>query len=345
MSLYIKRVRLSDIWDNGITNIVIYNYFREILTQSIGYDILLQNFGGGFIVFSKINTFVISGARAFAVTVEADISRGIPDFEVVGLGSEAVREARKRVRAAIVNQGFSFPQSRVVLNLAPADIRKHGTSLDLPIAIGILSSAGVLPVYAAEKFSIIGELSLSGVIRPVKGIFSMVACGVKNGVKNFIVPYDNAEEAALAEGAAVYPVKSLAEAVRLLKGGPEDLPEGFLNGKNSYAYDQIGGNIVDNICDEYEKYGDFSDVAGQNGAKRALEIAASGGHNILLLGSPGSGKTMLAERLGGIMPPMSFEELFEVLQIYSAAGMLDSFGHIWHRPFRKVSSGVTRAAL
>lgn len=290
-------------------------------------------------MFSKLNTFGISGARVFAITVETDIARGIPNFEVVGLGNEAVRESRKRVRSAIVNQGFPFPQGRITLNLAPAGLRKQGTSLDLPIAVGILMSMGAIPARHFPDCALIGELSLDGGVRGIKGILPMVVLGIRNGIRHFIIPAENEEEALLVkEEISVYPVRSLGEAVLILKSG-KNREGNFFRGKTEK------GKIPFQPGETQPEW-DFSDVAGQEGTKRALEIAASGGHNIIMFGSAGCGKTMMARCLAGIMPPMTFEESFAVSQIYSIAGITENgSAMIRERPFRMVHAGVTRAAL
>ena len=290
-------------------------------------------------MFSKINTFGISGARAFAIAVETDIVRGIPSFEVVGLGNEAVRESRKRVRSAIINQGFPFPQGRITLNLAPAGQRKQGTSLDLPIAAGILMSMGVIPARSFPDCAMVGELSLDGSVRGVKGVLPMIVLGIKNGVRHFIVPAENEEESLLAEeSVSVYPVKNLGEAVAVLKSS-RDRNGNFAKGRTVKKCEPF------KPC-QWKTAWDFADVIGQEGAKRALEIAASGGHNVLMFGSAGCGKTMMARCLAGIMPPMSFDEAFAVSQIYSIAGITENGSAlIRERPFRAVHAGVTRSAL
>ncbi len=297
---------------------------------------------GGVKMFSKVNTFGISGARAFQVFVEADISKGIPYFDVVGLGNEAVKESRKRVRAAIVNGGYQFPLGRITLNLAPAGMRKQGTYLDLAIAVGILRSAGVIK-RNIDEFAVVGELSLNGDVKPVKGILPMIVLGIKKGIKKFIVPYENGNEARSARvfdnNVNVYTVKSLNDAVSVLLGDKLRIYECL-----STAISNNSAQCFDKINLKQYDY-DFCNILGQESAKRALEVAAAGHHNVLMMGSAGSGKTMMARALRSIMKPLSIEESFEVSQIYSIAGLNDEGVLSSEIPFRAVHCGVTRAAL
>jgi len=261
-----------------------------------------------------------SGIDAYLVHVEVDTDRQLPSFTVVGLPDNAVRESRERVMAAIRNSGYQWPRRRVTVNLAPADVRKAGSAFDLPIAVGILVASGQLQTPLLPDFVLLGELSLDGSLRPVHGVLSMATDMGACGIYSMIVPQANAPEAAVANGPVVYPASSLVDAVEILKGSvripPCEICEKALFGKRSTL-------------------GDFSDVRGQEHAKRALEIAAAGAHNILMVGPPGSGKTMLARRLPTILADLSLGEALETTKIYSVAGLLaPGAAVIAERPFR-----------
>ena len=295
---------------------------------------------------SKITTFGLSGTRAFRVTVETDIERGIPYYDIVGLGSETVRESRKRIKSAILNQEFEFPPGHVVQNLAPADIRKTGTGYDLPIAAGILK-AKKGGTGATENIGIIGELSLDGGVLPVKGVLPSVVCGRECGIFDFIVPDGNYEEALMCPGVYIYPAKDLNSAMQAADLNPEDFRKICVKMRESLKTAVESSGAADGEGSEGDDVGhyDFGDVFGQNGAKRALEIAAAGKHNVLMTGSPGCGKTFLAKCFAGILPDMCFEESFDVMQIYSSCGMPRRRDEIFKRPFRVIHQGITRSAL
>ena len=271
------------------------------------------------------------GIDAYLVHVEVDTDRQLPSFTVVGLPDNAVRESRERVMAAIRNSGYQWPRRRVTVNLAPADVRKAGSAFDLPIAVGILVASGQLQTPLLPDFVLLGELSLDGSLRPVHGVLSMATDMGACGIYSMIVPQANAPEAAVANGPVVYPASSLVDAVEILSGSvripPCEICEKALFGKRSTL-------------------GDFSDVRGQEHAKRALEIAAAGAHNILMVGPPGSGKTMLARRLPTILADLSLGEALETTKIYSVAGLLaPGAAVIAERPFRAPHHTVSDAGL
>lgn len=287
-------------------------------------------------MFSRVRTFGLLGTRAFPVFVETDISKGIPNFDMVGMGNEAVKESKKRVKSAIINQGFSFPSGHITQNLSPADVRKQGTIFDLSLALGLISAIMPLNPATLDKTAVLGELSLDGSVLAVKGVLPCIVAGLENGIKRFIVPRDNLEEALTAPNAEILPAKSLGEVIGFFK-----LDEGSLNlriKRSNNNYDLFLKKSVKNDVD-------FADVYGQESVKRALEIAAAGKHNILLTGSPGSGKTMMASCLKTILPPLSFDEYFQVLQIYSSCGLQSEVINSAERPFRTVHQGTTKAAL
>ena len=279
-------------------------------------------------MIAKVRSMGLQGVGGYEVLLEVYISNGLPAFDVVGLPDAAVKEARERVRAAIKNNGCRFPVSRMTVNLAPADKKKAGTLYDLPMLIGILAADGDIDE-PEEDCAFIGELSLSGELRPVYGALPMAIAARRCGVKKFFVPADNASEAAFAEGISVYPVKNVDELMRFLRGELEIEPAA------TPEIETISQHLPD-----------FSDVKGQENVKRALEIAAAGGHNILIVGPPGAGKSMMAKRLPGILPDMSRDEMIQSTEIYSVAGMTNRDRPIVSlRPFRSPHHTVSAAGL
>ena len=279
-------------------------------------------------MFSSVKSLGVSGVGGYPVAVEVYISKGLPSFDIVGLPDAAVKEARERVRAAIKNNGFAFPVSRMTVNLAPADRKKAGTVYDLPILVGILSACGEIKK-PGEDCGFFGELSLTGELRPVSGALPMSIAAMRQGIKRLFVPADNADEAAFAQDISVFPVENVTQLIRHLRGEisipPAKQPE-----------------------PESRPFGmpDFSDVKGQENVKRALEIAAAGGHNVLLVGPPGAGKSMMAKRLPTILPDMSREEMIQTTEIHSVAGLTSRERPIVsQRPFRAPHHTVSAIGL
>ena len=270
-------------------------------------------------MYSKICTCVLQGLNGHIVEVETDLSRGMPVFNIVGLADTAIKESKERVRAAIKNSGFDFPLNRITINLAPANLRKEGSQIDLSIAIGILITNGIVINEGNLNTVFLGELSLDGKINSIDGALPMVISLRGNNIKRCVVPYDNREECGVIQDIEIIPVKTLNEVVDYLNEELEIEP-------------YLREDISDRDNREYEL--DYLDIKGQEGLKRALEIAAAGSHNALILGPPGSGKTMAVRRLPSILPDLTFEESIEVTKIYSVAGLLKTKDLIKERPFR-----------
>jgi len=281
-------------------------------------------------VLARVLSASLHGIEATLVHVEVDVASGLPTFTTVGLPDSTVRESRDRVRAAIRNSGFDFPMDRITVNLAPADVRKEGASFDLPIALGVLSAIGLVKGAPFRSFVVVGELALDGGIRGVRGALSIALACRRSRTEALLVPSANALEAAAVDGVTVLAITTLREAVVLLNGQCEIRP---LPAPPALSLSS---------CDDT----DFSDVRGQAHAKRALELAAAGGHNVLLVGPPGAGKTMLARRLPSILPPLSLDESIEVSAIWSVAGLLGpGSGLVSARPFRAPHHSISAAGL
>jgi magnesium chelatase family protein len=283
-------------------------------------------------MLARIRSAAVLGIDAYPVDVEVDITNGLPTFATVGLPHGAVREGRERIAAALANAGYQFPLKRITVNLAPADIRKDGSGLDLPIALGVLVASGQLPDAGLRRLMLAGEVGLEGNLRPVRGALSMALAARAAGCRGLLLPQDNVSEAAVVDGLAVLGARTLVEVCAHLAG---DL-----------ALQPTRIDLPALMAERHRNECDFSDVRGQPGAKRALEVAAAGGHNLLLIGPPGAGKTMLARRLPTVLPSMTLEEALETTKIHSVAGMLGAGRSLCVlRPFRAPHHTISDAGL
>jgi len=283
-------------------------------------------------MLSKVYSGAVYGVDAYAVEIEVNAGHGDPQVVIVGLPDAAVKESRDRVHTAILNSGYKPHIGRVTINLAPADIRKEGPSFDLPIAVGMLVAAEEIEAPDLEQYALVGELALSGEVRRVKGVLPIAVQAREQGLTGILVPSDNAEEAAVVEGLDVYPVRTLRQAADFLEGKLKQEP---------YRVDLDAVYRQRDASDD-----DFADVKGQEGAKRALEVAVAGGHNLLMVGPPGTGKSMLAKRLPSILPVMSLEEALEATRVHSIAGTLEAHtALVVHRPFRAPHHTISDAGL
>ncbi len=282
-------------------------------------------------MLAKVASGAVVGIDGLLMEVEVDISRGLPAFTTVGLPEVSVKESRERVKSAVQNCGYRFPDDRITVNLAPAHIKKAGTGFDLPIALGILAASEVLAEEGLQGCPIIGELALDGRVKPVAGCLPMAVAAKEAGCQGIVVPHENRREAAVVSGLPVYPVKTLPEAV------------GFFTGERQIPQEPCG------CLEAFEQGGeesDFAEVAGQSHVKRAMEVAAAGGHNLLMIGPPGSGKTMLAKRFAGIIPAISYEEAVDTTKIFSVAGLLaEHQALVTRRPFRAPHHSISGAGM
>jgi len=282
-------------------------------------------------MLSKVLSSAVIGIDAYVVEVEVDISEGLPSFTTVGLPEGAVRESKERVKAAIKNSGYHFPTDRITVNLAPADIKKEGSAFDLPMALGILAAMGLVDKSSCAEHLFLGELSLDGLVRPVKGVLPMAIRAKELELQGLFLPQDNAPEAGVVEGINIYPVRSLSQVIEAVTGTSKISP---------FTVE------VNALFQKPETELDFKDVRGQENAKRAMEIAAAGGHNLIMIGPPGAGKTMLARRLSTILPNLTFDESLETSKIYSIMGLMPKgYGLITVRPFRSPHHTISDAGL
>ncbi len=283
-------------------------------------------------MLSKVLSYGLNGISGYPVYIELDVNAGLPSYDVVGLADTAIKESKARVKAAIKNSAFNYPINKIIVNLAPADTKKEGSMYDLPIALGILAAQQVITNKMLDGFVVLGELSLNGEIRKLNGILPMLISAKQAGYNKFIIPSGNAQEASFIDKVEVYAVDTLKQVIGFFKG--------------EQKIEKLNNKTYESALKEHKFNHDFAYVKGQASAKRAMEIAAAGGHNIILIGPPGAGKTMLAKCFPSILPDLTFEESLEVTKIHSVAGVLDSnTGIVVERPFRSPHHTSTLIAL